>query len=78
MLRAPVASGELLECLFSGLRGGRGVDRPKGRGNGLAILPARIVQAVPDQVNDARLNQWRKYNRRLFANGSDVTLTDAP
>ena len=56
--RIPLAPGavlELLERLQSGLWAGDGVDRPQRLGEHLAVLPARVFEAVADQVHDARL-----------------------
>ena len=56
--RVPFAPGsalEFLECFQDRLRVGRGVDRPQRLGEGLAVLPACVFEAVTDQMDDARL-----------------------
>lgn len=53
----PKAHGELLECLKRRGFTGRPVDRARRGGDGLAVFPTGIIQAVADQVHDAGLHR---------------------
>ena len=57
---APGAVLEFLECLHGSFRVGRGVDRPQRLGENLAVLPARVLEAVADLMDDACLPGRRR------------------
>ena len=59
ILPAPGA-GELHEPLQRGLLGRRGVDGPERLRDLLPVLPRRVAKAVPQQVNDAGLDDRRR------------------
>lgn len=63
VLRAPRAVGELLQGKLRGLFAGSRVDRTQRRGERLAILVTRILQAVAHQMHDAGLHRRARVRR---------------
>ena len=63
-LLSPGAGLQSIELGRCRLRTGGRVDRLQGRCQRLAVLPARVVQAVADQVHDAGLQRRGREHRR--------------
>src|SRR5271165_3469889 len=51
----PFARLERIQCRLGGLGAGGGIDRAQRRGQRFAVLPTGVIEAVADQMHDARL-----------------------
>lgn len=65
LLCPPRSVSERLQSLLGSLLAGGGIDWPQRGADGLTILPARVIQAVADQMHDAGLH------RRARKGGAD-------